>query len=90
MSWLKAGSRFTGSSTAEKWLQGIVKNTTSSGAFISLSELTPTHDSLVFVQLSSMSKEELEDPAQVVEVGDEVMVRLLDVDETGQRLGSMI
>lgn len=64
------------------WLRGVVKRTTSSGAFLSLRHPYSAKHATAFVHISLMAVEKIEDPAQVVEIGEEVSVRLLELNAT--------
>lgn len=73
------------------WLRGVVKCTTSSGAFLSLRHPYSAKHATAFVHISLMAVEKIEDPAQVVEIGEEVSVRLLELNATtGELEASMI
>lgn len=73
------------------WLRAVVKRTTSSGAFLSLRHPTSAKHATAFVHISLMAVEKIEDPAQVVEIGEEVSVRLLEPNAaTGELEASMI
>eukprot|EP00438_Fugacium_kawagutii_P020150 Skav209772 [mRNA] locus=scaffold9:430384:433905:+ [translate_table: standard] len=51
------------------WLRGVVKRTTISGAVLSVRHPSSKQSMTAFVHISRMAQEEIEDPAQVVEVG---------------------
>lgn len=72
------------------WLRAVVKRTTSSGAFLSLRHPYSEKHATAFVHISRMAVEKIEDPAQVVEIGEEVSVRLLELNATGELEASMI
>jgi len=75
----------------DPWLRGVVKRTTSSGAFVFLQHPTSKNHANAFLPIDRMSPEKIQDPAQVVEIGEEISVKLLGKHTTdGLLVVSMI